>query len=64
MSSDSEQAGLRIQVEGSTLLLSLSGDWLFAASRPDFKEVREFFEAAPQSVGSISRKEMGRRLAP
>ena len=53
MSSNSEQVGLQMQVEGSALLLSLSGDWLFAASRPNFQEVREFFEAAPQFIKSI-----------
>ena len=59
MSSNSEQADLQIQVEGSTLLLSLSGDWLFASSRPDFKEVREFFEASSQSVEAICLEDGG-----
>ncbi len=56
MGSNSEQAGLQMHMEGSNLVLPLSGNWVFAASRPDFKEVREFFEASQQSIESICLK--------
>ena len=56
MGSNSEQAELQIQLEGSTLVLSLSGDWVFAANRPDFKQVREFFDDTGQSIESICLK--------
>lgn len=45
-----------MQMEGSTLLLLVSGNWVFSASRPDFKQVREIFEASRESIKSICLK--------
>lgn len=46
-------AGLEIQVQGSVLMLCLSGSWLYKVNRPTFSKVREFYEASEQSVESV-----------
>ena len=44
---------LEMQVEGSVLMLLLSGNWLFKMTRPAFSEVKEFYETSGQSIESV-----------
>lgn len=50
---NSGQSAIQMQMEGSSLVLSLSGDWVFSADRPSFQQVRGFFESSRESVESI-----------
>lgn len=51
--SDSEQADLQMQIEGKTLVLVLSGDWLFAVNHPLFSIVKEFYKNSEHPIKSI-----------
>lgn len=48
-----KQASLEVSIEGSALLLSLSGDWLFESVRPAFSKVKEYYTASENPIKSI-----------
>ena len=47
------EASLEMRIEGSCLIVSLSGNWLFKLTRPPFSKVREFYKTCDASVKSL-----------
>ena len=47
------KANLEMRIENSSLILSLSGDWLFKIARPSFSKVRELYKTCDVPIKSL-----------